>query len=95
MWLLVLSLFFSFRGRLTESYATLFKSDGGGDTTGRADNFNQQWGWYHSFMRLADNKFLDLEVVSEKNLHNCLTYLTYSKQKDEVQDTYIKSKFKK
>ena len=42
-------------------------------------------------MRLADNKFLDLEVVSEKNLHNCLTYLTYSKQKDEVQDTYIKS----
>ena len=46
-------------------------------------------------MRLADNKFLDLEVVSEKNIHNCLTYLTYSKQKDEVQDTYIKSKFKK
>ena len=46
-------------------------------------------------MRLADNKFLDLEVVSQKNIHNCLTYLTYSKQKDEVQDTYIKSKFKK
>tara|TARA_R110001606_G_scaffold352933_2_gene503409 strand:- start:128 stop:268 length:141 start_codon:yes stop_codon:yes gene_type:complete len=46
-------------------------------------------------MRLADNKFLDLEVIAEKNVHNCLTYLTYSKQKDEVQDTYIKSKFKK
>lgn len=46
-------------------------------------------------MRLADNKFLDLEVVSEKNVHNCLTYLTYSKQKDEVQDSYIKSKFNK
>ena len=43
-------------------------------------------------MRLADNKFLDLEVVAKKNVHN---YLTYSKQKDEVQDNYIKSKFNK
>jgi hypothetical protein len=46
-------------------------------------------------MRLADNKFLDLEVVAKKNVHNCLTYLTYVKQKDEVQDNYIKSKFKR
>ena len=46
-------------------------------------------------MRLADNRFLDLEVVAEKNVHNCLTYLTYVKQKDEVQDNYIKSKFQK
>jgi hypothetical protein len=46
-------------------------------------------------MRLANDKFLDLEVVSEKNVHNCLTYLTYSKQKDEVQENHIKSKFNK
>ena len=32
-------------------------------------------------MRLANDKFLDLEVVAKKNMHNCLTYLTYQKQK--------------
>jgi hypothetical protein len=46
-------------------------------------------------MKLAKNDFLKLEKVSKKNIHNCLTYLTYVKQKDEVQQNYIKSKFNK
>ena len=39
--------------------------------------------------------FLKLEVVAEKNIHNCLTYLTYTKQQDEVQSDNLKSKFKR
>jgi hypothetical protein len=46
-------------------------------------------------MRLANDKFLDLEEVAKKNVHNCLTYLTYQKQKNEIQNNHIKSKFKK
>lgn len=45
-------------------------------------------------MRLADNDFLKLEIIAKKNVHNCLTYLTYSKQRDEVQENYMKQKFK-
>ena len=91
-----LIIFFSFRKRLTKSYATLFERDDDGQSPGStADNFNRQWGWYHSFMSLANDKFLDLEIIAKKNVHNCLTYLTYVGQKNKVQDIYIKSKFKK
>tara|TARA_B110000977_G_scaffold201178_1_gene294571 strand:- start:11750 stop:11890 length:141 start_codon:yes stop_codon:yes gene_type:complete len=46
-------------------------------------------------MKLADQDFLKLELVAEKNIHNCLTYLTYTKQQDEVQQDNLKSKFKR
>ena len=46
-------------------------------------------------MSLANDKFLDLEIIAKKNVHNCLTYLTYVGQKNKVQEIYIKSKFKK
>ena len=46
-------------------------------------------------MSLANNDFLNLEVVSKKNVHNCLTFLTYTKQKNEIESESLKSKFKK
>lgn len=46
-------------------------------------------------MTLAGDDFLKLEVVSKNNIHNCLTYLTYMKQKNEVESENIKNKFKK
>lgn len=46
-------------------------------------------------MSLANNEFLNLEIVAKKNIHNCLTFLTYTSQKNEIESENIKSKFKK
>jgi len=46
-------------------------------------------------MKLANYEFLQLEEVTKKNIHECLTFLSYARERDEVADYEVKQKFNK
>ena len=46
-------------------------------------------------MKLANYDFVKTEQVVKKNVHECLTFLSYEKERDEIADYEVKQKFNK
>ena len=84
--------FLEFRTRIIETYDTLFQSGGDGGYT-RAANFGRKWGWYQSLYALAGGDVARLEDITKLNAHQCLTMLSFEKEKAEIEAQQIKSKF--
>ena len=84
--------FLEFRTRIIETYDTLFQSGGDGGHT-RAANFGRKWGWYQSLYALAGGDVARLEDITKLNAHQCLTMLSFEKEKSEIEAQQIKSKF--
>ena len=57
-------------------------------------NFGRKWGWYQSLIHLAQNDIRRFKDISKLNMHECLTFLTFEKEKNEIEARKIKSKFK-
>ena len=88
---LVLFFFIPFRERsITTRYESLFK--GSSETTSLASGFSQKWGWYGSVFTLAQGDITRFENITKLNLHECLTMLTFMKEKSEVETQQIKNK---
>jgi hypothetical protein len=56
--------------------------------------FTTKWGWYNSIYAIANGDITRFENITKLNVHECLTYLTYTKEKNEIEARNIKSKFK-
>ncbi len=84
--------FLSFKGRVVESYPKLFKDGGDGDGFSAEEQFNKQWGWYNSIYQLAGGNIAKFDEVTKLPLFQCLTYLTYEKQKNEIEMRKLKNR---
>ena len=83
-----------FREGIISDYPSLF---GGGDEEGTgysaAENFGAKWGWYQSIYTLAGGDALKFDEATSLPLHQALTYLTFEKEKLQLEAKQIKSKF--
>jgi hypothetical protein len=81
--------FWTLEKRIIESYTQIF---GEGDDSGNENalsertQFAKQWGWYGSLYVLASNDITKFDAVTKLGLRKCLTFLTFKKQSDEIQE---------
>jgi hypothetical protein len=81
-----------FRERIIEQYDELFGEQQGGTDYTESAQFSQRWGWYQSIYALAKGDVTRFDAVTRLPLHQCLTYLTFEKQKNNLEAKLIKRK---
>jgi len=74
------------------SYNELFEQNGGGTLT-RVSQFGTKWGWYSSVYALAQSDIRRFEHITKLKMHECLLFLTFEKEKNEIEASQIKNKF--
>jgi hypothetical protein len=87
-----------FRKRLSQQFAFLF---GDGDTEEFETNdfsertqFGKQWGWYNSIYAVAQGDVTKFDEVTKLGLRKCLTFLTYERQKTEIEQRELNKRIK-
>ena len=93
--LLVRWFFLPFRERIVENYDGVFTAGGsGGTTSGREESFGNKWGWYQSVYSLAGGDVRKFEQVTRLGVHQCLMWLEFEKEKNELETDRIKKAYK-
>ena len=90
----VVCFFLSFRSRLIESYDVLFADTGETNTISGIANFNSKYGWLGQIYFLCQYDIRRVEDITKLNMHQCLTMLTFMKEKNDLEVKQIKSKYK-
>jgi len=57
--------------------------------------FAKQWGWYTSIYAVAKGDITKFDEVTGYGLHQCLTYLSFEKQKTEIEQREFNNRMKK
>ena len=87
--------FLRFSERLVERYSTLYQTGSNEGGQSRTGNFAKKWGFYQNFYTLAKGDITKFDIVTKLNIHECLTYLSYEKEKNEIEAEIIKKSYKK
>ena len=82
--------FLQFRQRIIEKYSDLFGGEQGDTDYSAAAQFGQRWGWYSSIYAIAQGDLTRFDRVTELPITQCLTYLTFEKQKNNIESDLIK-----
>ena len=56
----------------------------------REAQFGQRWGWYQSIYALAQGDVLKFGDVTQLPINQALTYLTFEKEKNDIEISMIK-----
>ena len=56
--------------------------------------FGKKWGWYQSVYALAKGDVLRFNKVTELSLFECLNYLSFEKEKTQIEQEEIKRAYK-
>ena len=96
---LVQVFFLEFRKRLIKRYEFLFgtTNDEEPNDVGQYSEtyqFAKTWGWYQSIYALAQGDITRFEAITNYKLTQCLQYLTFEKQKQEIEQRQL-NKIKK
>jgi hypothetical protein len=83
----------AFRERVTASYADLFGGEESNEYS-KQGQFSKQWGWYATIYQLAKGDIRQFAEITQLQLHECLHFLTFEKQKQEVENDLIKKSIK-
>jgi hypothetical protein len=89
--------FLQFRDRVVESFPSLFgegSQQSATDLTATA-GFGKKWGWYQSIYGLAKGDITKFDTVTSEPLFKCLMYLTFEKEKNEIESNMIKKAMKR
>jgi hypothetical protein len=86
--------FLSFRDQIVKIYDELFGGGGGDDFSAEA-NFGKKWGWYQSIYGLSGGDVTRINTITKIPLHQCLTWLAFEKDKNEVESKLIKQSYNK
>jgi hypothetical protein len=91
-----------FRGRIIKQYSGLFGEPEEQEADQKSEEdfsergqFTKQWGWYQSIYAVAKGDITRYEEVTGYGLHKCLTYLTFVKQKNEIEQREFNRKLKR
>ena len=82
--------FLSFRERINEEYPDLFGGESADSEFDEQAQFGKRWGWYSSIYALAQGDVRRFDQISRLPLRQCLTYLTFEKQKSDIELKMIK-----
>jgi hypothetical protein len=88
-----------FNKRLVKSYTSIFRSTD--DDEGNESDFSQrtqfakQWGWYQSLYAIAEGQLERFRNVTKLPLHDCLTWLTFEKQKRDIEHSEMQRELNK
>jgi len=82
--------FLSFRERVIEKYADLFGGESGGNEYSEQSQFGKRWGWYPSIYALSQGDVRRFDEITKLPINQSLTYLTFEKQKLEIEAKMIK-----
>jgi hypothetical protein len=87
-----------FRTRIVGSFSGLFgerdEEDEQNDWSEQAQ-FGKQWGWYQSIYAAAKGNILEFDRVTKQPLVKILTFLTFEKQKTEIEIRQIRKQQQK
>jgi hypothetical protein len=72
-----------FNERFDQRFTELFTE--GVEEYTREYQFGKQWGWYHSIYSLAKGDIRRFDEITKISAAQCLTFLTYEKQKTEIE----------
>lgn len=84
--------FYNFKERITESYSELFGDTEGDRIATASSGFSAKWGWYQSIYGLANGDILKYDEITKQNIHKCLTFLSFEKDKYKLETQMLKSK---
>mgnify|MGYP003136875098 CR=1 FL=1 len=88
-----------FNKRLTEKFADIFtkRSEDDRDTTDYSERtqFAERWGWYQSIYAIADGQLQRFRDVTRLPIQDCLTWLTFEKQKRNIEHNEMQRQLKK
>jgi len=82
--------FLAFRERIIEKYDGLFSGESADGYSEQAQ-FGKRWGWYSSIYALAQGDVRRFDEIAKLPINQCLTFLTFEKQKNELEMKMIKS----
>jgi hypothetical protein len=86
--------FLQFRERIIERYDSLFGEQQGGSEYSTTANFGKRWGWYSSIYAIAQGNLREFDNVTRLPINQCLTYLTFEKEKQQIEADLIKKQNK-
>ena len=79
-----------FRKRTINSFQIVFGGEQEGDSGDKEevirDKFSDNWSWFGTMYRLANNDITKLEQITKTSLYECLTWLTYETELQEQQN---------
>lgn len=75
-----------------QNYNELFTGHKGDELTA-VSQFGTKWGWYSSVYALAQSDIRRFEYITKLKMHECLLFLTFEKEKNELEAKQIKNKF--
>ena len=81
-----------FKERVIESYTELFGNPEGDRIAGSGNGFAEKWGWYQSIYALAQGDVKRFYDITNLNLHTCLQYLAFEKDKQDLEKQMFKIK---
>ena len=86
--------FLSFRDEIIKTYDELFvtTNDERPVIKTREQSFGEKWGWYQSVYAIARGDVLKFEQVTKSGLHSCLNWLSFEKEKVELEEKRIKER---
>ena len=73
-----------------EKYTDLFGEQSGDSDYSASAQFGKRWGWYSSIYALAQGDIIQFDRITELPINQCLTYLTFEKQKNQIESDLIK-----
>ena len=82
--------FLRFKQRTTDKFPELFGGESAGQGFDRQAQFGVKWGWYSSFYALAKGDVRRFNEVSKIQLTSALTFLTFEKEKIEIEKLMLK-----
>tara|TARA_R100001230_G_C5517550_1_gene55900 strand:- start:188 stop:451 length:264 start_codon:yes stop_codon:yes gene_type:complete len=85
-----------FRETVVDSYTEIYtkESNEAGFANAR-DSFGKKWGWYQSIYALAKGNVLEIENVTKLPLFECLNYLSFEKEKIQIEQDEINKAYKR
>ena len=87
--------FLRFRESITSSYTEIYGEESNEREYATARSvFAKKWGWYQSVYALAKGDVSKFEEVTKLPLFQCLNYLSFEKEKIEIENQEIKKAYK-
>jgi hypothetical protein len=70
--------------------SSLFGEGNATTSSGSEAKLAEDFGWWGSFYAIAQGRLTDFEKIEKLNFNACLTYLSFEKQKNEIEQKRIK-----
>ena len=82
--------FAKFRKGINETYPKLFNEKSAQNESTAEGNLNENFGWWTTFYSISKGDLTKFEQIEKLNFKECLTYLSFEKQKLEIENKRIK-----